>query len=182
MQEIEIKIIKIDVDKIKASLLKLDCPKVKDENQTNNIYDFPNRQLLDKKGYARIRIVEDKLNNKIVNYMTTKKLLSQEKYKVMEENEIIINDAAMGAAIFTSLGLELVHSIKKHRESYKYKNTLIEIDINDPNFCPFPYIEIEGEDEEEIKEVVHLLGYHMEDTTSMTIDEILNGEGIIKGL
>lgn len=182
MQEIEIKIIKIDVEKIKASLLKLQCTKVKDENQINNIYDFPNRQLLDKKGYARIRIVEDILNNKIVNYMTTKKLLSQEKYKIMEENEVIINDATMGAAIFTSLGLELVKSIKKHRESYKYKNTLIEIDINDPEFCPFPYLEIESESEDEIKEVVSLLGYTMEDTYSQTLDEILNGEGIIKGL
>ena len=70
--------------------------------------------------------------------MTTKKMLSQEKFKVMEENETIIENGEMGSKIFTSLGLELQESIKKYRESYKYKNSLIEIDINDPSFCPFP--------------------------------------------
>jgi len=59
---------------------------------------------------------------------------------------------------------------------------LIEIDINDKSFCPFPYIEIESTSEEEIKEIVELLGYTMEDTTSKTIFEILNNEGTIKGL
>lgn len=178
----ETRILKIDVDEIKSKLNKLGCKKVKDENQINNLYDFPDRSMLNKKGYARIRIVEDNLNNIIVNYMTTKKLLSQDKYKVMEENEVIIDDSVVGSRIFTSLGLELVESIKKHRESYKYKNSLIEIDINDKSFCPFPYLEIESTNEEEIKEIVALLGYTMEDTTSKTIFEILNEEGSVKGI
>lgn len=178
----ETRILKINVDEIKTKLNKLGCKKVKDENQINNLYDFPDRSMLNKKGYARIRIVEDNLNNIIVNYMTTKKLLSQDKYKVMEENEVIIDDSVVGSRIFTSLGLELVESIKKHRESYKYKNSLIEIDINDKSFCPFPYLEIESTNEEEIKEIVALLGYTMEDTTSKTIFEILNEEGSVKGI
>ena len=182
MQEIETRIIKIDVNKIRERLINLGCKKVKDENQINNLYDFPDRRMLNKKGYARIRIVEDNLNNAVVNYMTTKKLLSQEKYKIMEENEVIIDNSSMGAQIFTSLGLELVESIKKHRESYKYKTSLVEIDINDPSFCPFPYIEIEGTNEDEIKEIVSLLGYTMEDTTSKTIYELLQNEGIVKGI
>lgn len=178
----ETRILKINVDEIKSKLNKLGCKKVKDENQINNLYDFPDRRMLNKKGYARIRIVEDNLNKATVNYMTTKKLLSQEKYKVMEENEVIIDDSIVGSRIFTSLGLELVESIKKHRESYQYKNSLIEIDINDKSFCPFPYLEIESTDEEEIKEIVALLGYTMEDTTSKTIFEILNEEGSVKGI
>lgn len=182
MNEIETRIIKIDVDKIKDSLTKMGCERVKDENQENNIFDFPDRRLLNKKGYARIRIVEDLIHNKTVSYMTTKKLISQEKYKVMDEKETIIEDGSMGKDIFVSIGLELVQTIKKHRESFKYKNTLIEIDINDPAFCPFPYLEIESSSPEEINEVVSLLGYTMNDTTSKTIYEILNDEGNTKGL
>ena len=182
LQEMETRILKINVDEIKSKLNSLGCEKVKDENQVNNLYDFPDRRMLNKKGYARIRVVEDNLNNVVINYMTTKKLLSQEKYKVMEENEIIIDNSTVGSQIFTSLGLELVESIKKHRESYKYKSSLIEIDINDKSFCPFPYLEIESTNEEEIKEIVALLGYTMEDTTSKTIFEILNEEGSIKGI
>lgn len=182
MHEIETRIIKIDVDKIRDTLINLKCPRVKNENQINNIFDFPDRRLLSKKGYARIRVVEDLINNKTINYMTTKKLLSQDKYKIMEEKEILIDNSEVGKDIFLSLGLELVESIKKHRESFKFKNTLIEIDINDPNFCPFPYIEIESMYEEEIEEIVSLLGYTMADTTSKTIYELLNCEGKTKGL
>lgn len=182
MKEMETRIIDINVDNIRKKLKNIDGKKVKEENQTNNIFDFPDKRMLNKKGYARIRVVEDLLNNKFVYYMTTKKLVSQEKYKVMEEHEIEISNAEEGMEIFKSLGLELVESIQKYRESYKYKNSLIEIDINDKSFCPFPYIEIESSSEEEIKEIVSLLGYTMEDTTSETIYEILKNKGVVKNL
>ncbi len=104
-------------------------------------------------------------------------MLSQDKFKVMEENETIIEDGAMGKNIFKSLGLELFETIKKYRESYKYKDSLIEIDINNPSFCPFP-IEIETSSEEKLSEILIDLGYSMEDTTSKTIYEILKDKGI----
>jgi adenylate cyclase class 2 len=182
MQEMETRIIDIDVENIRTRLIELKTMKVKVENQVNNIFDFPDRRLLNSKGYARIRIIEDLINNTHIYYMTTKKLISQEKYKIMDENEVIINDSICGEAIFKALGLELVQSIKKYRESYKYKNTLIEIDINDKDFCPFPYIEIETCHEDELEEVVKFLGYTMEDTTSKTIYEILGERGSVKGL
>lgn len=178
MQEIETRIIDIDVEEIRKKLLDLGTEKVKAENQINNIFDFQDRRLLAKKGYARIREVEDLLSNSSHYYMTTKALISQEKYKIMEEHETEISNAEEGKNIFSSLGLELVQSIKKYRESYRYKNTLIEIDINDKSFCPFPYIELESSYEEEIKEIVQLLGYSMEDTTSKTIYELLNDKGV----
>lgn len=178
MQELETRILDIKVEEIRAKLNSLKAEKVKMENQINNIYDFPDKRLLNKKGYARIRIVEDMLNNKTINYITTKEMISQEKYKVMNEHETIIESSFEGEEIFKALGLKLVQSIKKYRESYKYKNTLIEIDINDKDFCPFPYLEIETAYEEELKEVVKLLGYKIEDTTSKTIFEILSDRGV----
>ncbi|MGL4739327.1 MAG: class IV adenylate cyclase [Sarcina sp.] len=177
MQEFETRIMDIDIDAIRNICKKNSAINVKKENQINDIYDFPNRQLLDKKGYARIRTVEDLINNKTIYFMTTKKMLSQDTFKIMEENETIIEDGSMGANIFKSLGLELQESIKKYRESYKYKNSLIEIDINDESFCPFPYIEIETTSEAELNEVLTLLGYTLEDTTSKTIYQILEERG-----
>lgn len=182
MQEIETRIIDINISDIKDKLLKIDAVKVKEENQINNIFDFSDKRLLNEKGYARIRVVEDTLSNKHHYYMTTKRLLSQDKYKVMSEHEIEISDPVVGENILKSLGLELIESIKKYRESYKYKNTLIEIDINEKSFCPFPYIEIETEFEDELEEVVHLLGYSLEDTTSKTIYEILQDKNNINRL
>ncbi|WP_163191977.1 class IV adenylate cyclase [Clostridium thermarum] len=182
MYELETRILDIDVEIIRKKMLELGAVKVKAENQVNNIFDFPNRQLLNNKGYARVRIVEDLLNDKNVSYMTTKKMISQDKFKVMEENEVIVDCPNRAENIFKTLGLELVQSIKKYRESYKYKNSLIEIDINDRNFCPFPYLEIETRSEDELQEIVNLLGYTMEDTTSKTIYEILGDRGLTPGL
>ncbi|WBW98777.1 class IV adenylate cyclase [Oceanirhabdus sp. W0125-5] len=182
MKELEVRIIKIDPEEIRAKLTGLNAKNVKKEDQINRIYDFEDGRLLNNKGYARIRTVNDNLNNKTIHYMTVKKLLSQEKYKIMDENETEILDCNEGIAIFKALGLKLVQEIKKSRESYQYKNTLVEIDINDKSFCPFPYIEIETANEKELEEVVSLLGYTLEDTTSATIYEILQNEGAVKGL
>ncbi|MPQ45142.1 class IV adenylate cyclase [Clostridium tarantellae] len=178
MKELETRIIDINVEQLRSRLKELNAVNIKKENQTNEIFDFPDRRLLDAKGYARIRKVEDLIHNKIVYFITTKKMLSQDRFKVMEENETIIENGSMGANILKSLGLELCETIKKYRESYKFKNTLIEIDINDPNFCPFPYIELETDSEEELEEILKLLGYNLEDTTSKTIYEILNEKGL----
>ncbi|MEW9094408.1 MAG: CYTH domain-containing protein [Clostridiaceae bacterium] len=181
MNELEVKILDIDLNYIREKLKELKCEKVKEENQINNLFDFKNKYLLKQHGYARIRIVEDLLNKEYKYYMTVKKLLSDEKFKIMEENEVIISDPIEGEMIFKSLGLELTQSIKKYRESYKYKNSLVEIDINDKSFCPFPYIEIESPTEEELEEVVLMLGYKIEDITSKSIYELIkifNNKGI----
>lgn len=177
----ETRIIKIDVDEIRCKLKNV-APKVKEEDQINDIYDFSDRTLLNKKGYARVRTVVNHLDNSTHYYMTVKKMISQEKYKVMEEHEIEVSDSVEAKNIYTSLGLELIESIKKYRESYKYKNSLIEIDINDISFCPFPYIEIETAYEDELKEIVKMLGYSMKDTTSKTIYEILEEKGVTSGI
>ena len=105
-------------------------------------------------------------------------MLSHESFKVMEDNETIIANKTMGEGIFKSLGLILKESNKKYRESYRLDDSLIEIDINDKSFCPFPYIEIETTSEEKLESIVKLLGYTLEDTTSETIYEILEKRGI----
>ncbi|WP_243145606.1 CYTH domain-containing protein, partial [Clostridium neonatale] len=102
--ELETRIVDIDVDNIRDILTLNNAEKVKSENQVNDIYDFEDGRLLAKKGYARIRTVEDRLNKRTIYYMTTKKMISQNKFKVMEENEVIIDNKEMGEGIFKSLG------------------------------------------------------------------------------
>ena len=178
MKELETRIVDIDVDKIRNILKEVKAEKVKEEYQINNIYDFEDNRLFNAKGYARIRITDDKLNNKEVVYMTTKKMLSQGTFKVMEENETIVEDKEAAEKIFLSLGLKLKQSIKKYRESYKLNDGLIEIDINDKSFCPFPYLEIETTSEEKLNDILKLIGYGIEDTTSKTIYELLEERGL----
>ena len=72
------------------------------------------------------------------------------------------------------IGLIQRQSISKYRESYKLDIGLVEIDINDKNFCPFPYIEIETDSTEHLEKIVSLLHYTMNDTTSKTIYELID--------
>lgn len=178
MKELETRIVDIDVDDIRNKLTSLGAEKVKSEDQVNEIYDFEDGRLLAAKGYARIRTTVDRIKGKETVFMTTKKMLSQDTFKVMEENEIIVDDKEMARRIFTSLGLKLQESISKYRESYKIMDSLVEIDINDKSFCPFPYLEIETSSVEKLEEIVKLLGYTLEDTTSQTIYDILAERGI----
>ena len=178
MKELETRIVDINVDDIRNKLIALNAEKVKSEDQINDIYDFEDNRLLAQKGYARIRTVVNRLNKEETIFMTTKKMLSQDTFKVMEENEVIVDNKGMAKKIFLSLGLELKESIGKYRESYKLNDSLIEIDINDKSFCPFPYLEIETTSIESLEKVVTLLGYTLEDTTSKTIYDILKERGI----
>lgn len=178
MKELETRIVDIDVDDIRNKLNSLGAEKVKSEDQVNEIYDFEDGRLLAAKGYARIRTTVDRIKGKETVFMTTKKMLSQDTFKVMEENEVIVDDKEMARRIFTSLGLILQESISKYRESYKINDSLIEIDINDKSFCPFPYLEIETSSIEKLEEIVNLLGYTLADTTSQTIYDILAERGI----
>ncbi|MGL4849324.1 MAG: class IV adenylate cyclase [Clostridium sp.] len=173
-KELETRIIDINVSELRNKLSLLNAKKVKVENQINDLYDFEDSRLLNEKGYARIRTVFDELNKKEVIFMTTKKLLSQGKFKVMEENEVIVDNKVMAEGIFKALGLKLTQSIKKYRESYALEGGLVEIDINDTAFCPFPYIEIETDSEENLEKIVSLLGYSMNDTTSDTIYNLIS--------
>lgn len=173
MKEIEVKILNIDPDSVRMKLKSIGAVPVKRENQINRIFDFPDKRLLKDKGYARIRQVEDLLNGAQHCYMTVKKIISQAKFKIMEENETKISDSAEGENILRALGLMQYSSISRYRESYSYKKSLIEIDINDKEFFPVPYIEIESENEGELEEIVGLLGYEMKDATSKTIYELL---------
>ena len=174
MNEIEVKILEIDIPEIISQLEKHNLTRVKDEAQVNTIYDFHELSLLSKKGYARIREVTDRTTGAKNVYMTVKKMISQEKYKEMEEYETEIKDAEAGHHIFKALGLICRKILIKDRISYRYKSTLVEIDNVSHSEYPFPLLEIETQNESELKEVVELLGYTMADTTSKTMTEIVH--------
>lgn len=176
--ELEVKILDISIEDIREKMNQASAPLVKNEMQENLIYDFPDRRLLNQKGYARIRVVVDLETKEETVFMTTKRLLSMDVFKKMEEFETIIEDRDTGIGIFETLGLQLMENIKKSRESYRYKNTLVEIDVNEKTFVPFPYLEVESPTEEELREVVELLGYTMKETSSLSIYEILKNRGI----
>ncbi len=174
--EIEVRVLNIDPNSMREKLLSLGGVLVKKENQVNKVFDFKDRSLLNKEGYARIRIIEDLILNERRVYMATKTRLTERKenFKVMDEHEILISDNVEGEEIFKTLGLIETSEIIKYRESYSLNNVLVEIDINDSSVYPIPYIEIEGNSRKEIGETLEKIGYKMEDTTTKTLFELID--------
>ncbi len=173
MNEIEVKILSVDIPRITGLLETKSLQRVKNEKQVNTIYDFTDLRLKAEKGYARVRVTEDKDTGEKKTFITVKKMLSQEKYKEMEEAETEVLNEEEAHHILKALGLEERKKIIKDRISYKYKNSLIEMDDVDHKEYPFPLLEIETHHEDELKEIVSMLGYTMDDVTSKTMTEIV---------
>lgn len=92
----------------------------------------------------------------------------------VKEIEILVDNFQTANDLIEEMGYFRRKLIKKHRTSYKYNNIKIEIDE-----WPLikPYVEIEGNNEEDIYKLVELLGYKREDCKIMNTDDvyILNG-------
>lgn len=109
--------------------------------------------------------------------ITIKKIVNvSEEYQMdnVEELEISIPDIELGKEFLQSLGYFPTNHQKKLRIAYDYGNTEVVLD-KWPKIPP--YIEIEGQTEEEILKVVKDLGYKEDDIKVMNTDAVyaLNG-------
>lgn len=173
MSEIEVRILNIDVEKLKEKFSELGAKLVKKENQMNNIFDFPDNRLLDNhKGYCRIREVENLLDGSKKNILTVKKVKSQSGARESVEEETIVPDYMEMRRILEELGLVLKHSSFKYRESYELKGVLYEIDEWEKELFPQPYLEIEAPDQETLKKGIEMIGYTIDDTSTLTLREL----------
>ena len=86
-----------------------------------------------------------------------------------KEAEVVVDDFDEMDTILTKIGLKSNKYQENKRIQYKYKNTEIDIDT----WPQIPtYVEIEGENEEIIKEVCADLGLNYEECTTMDVTDI----------
>lgn len=174
MNEIEVKVLKIDKDEIEQKLKNIGAKIVKDENQTNIRFDTKDYYLRNNlRGYLRIRVAENNLTGETVNTLTLKKNISRKGFRVNEETETLISDVEQTAKILESLGYLRKRPGKKHRVSYKYDDILFEIDTWDKSIYPYSYLEIEVQDESRLDFAINLLGIERSNVTSKSIDELI---------
>lgn len=154
MQEIELKILEINENKIRKKLDSF-AAKISDNVLLTTItFNNPYNN-------ASVRLRE--INNETI--FTVKTVVPDKKYKIRKEYETKVNDFEIFKNQLKILGFKQVMLQEKKRTTYKYKNSEIVID-NYPKI--YPYIEIEGV-KEEIKEIVDKLGYIMENTTQINV-------------
>jgi adenylate cyclase class 2 len=177
MSEIEIKVLGVDVDEVKRKVLSLGGVLVKNENQENHIYNLPS-ECGDVFGYVRIRSVHSLLDDSRRIILGVKKIISQEKSRVMEEHEMEVEDLDECIGFLKTMCIKHYRTENKYRESYKFNDTLIEFDTWDKSVFPHPYIEIESKYEGKIFETLKLLGIPEEKTTSKNLKQLREEMGL----
>lgn len=179
MREMEVKVLDIDKELIEEKLISIGAELVKDEFQTNLVYDSSDRALKEKyRGYIRIRITEDFITGVITKTMTFKKNISIGKIRNNVEYETEITNENDTDQIIKHLGFDNQHRGTKHRKSYRYENILFEIDTWDKNTYPKPYLEIEVIDEGQIEKAIKLLNISNDQITSKSIEQLREEVGL----
>ncbi|KMT20855.1 class IV adenylate cyclase [Clostridium cylindrosporum] len=176
MSEIEVKVIGIDCNDLKDKVKSLGGTLVKKEFQENYIFSLPSE--LNSTGYIRIRVTKDYLHNNNKTLLCIKKVISQEKVRKMDEREFEVDNFDEAFGFLSALNIEFLSKENKSRESYKLNNSLIEFDKWDDEVFPYPYAEIESEDEEELNNIVSLLNIPTDKVTSKGLLQIKKEMGL----
>ncbi len=164
MEEIEVKILEIDVKEIEEKLKKIGAEKVFEGEIVSIYFDFPGK-LLEKEG--KILRLRQKGNLVILTY---KELISQDKAKIMDEYELEVDDFSSMKRIFEGVGLFPLYQFNKHRTTYKLNQAHFEID----KYPGIPaFLEIEAPDLNTIDEIVSELGFSREKVNSYSIKDVL---------
>jgi adenylate cyclase, class 2 len=163
--EIEVKILNINVEEIKKKLVEIGAENVAKKNQRRNIYS-----VIPGKINPWLRLRDE--GNKVT--LTLKHVLNDE-IDGTQESEVIVDDFEKTNLILNKLGFFRKFYQENKRESYVLNNVEIEIDT----WPMIPaYLEVEGQSKEEIEKMVQLLGFTMEQTTSINVKKVYLKYGI----
>ncbi len=157
--EYEVKILDIDVDKIKKKLENLWAEFVSENIQKRYVYDF---DPIDPNKWIRLRQKWDKVK-------LTVKEITNDSITWTKEIEVSVWDFET-----TNLLLqELWYFSKAYQENKRISYILdwVEIEIDFWPLIP-AYLEIEGNSENEVKIIVEKLWYSMNDTTSINTNKV----------
>ena len=158
MQEIEVKILEIDREKIETRLTELGAEKSFDDELHAIFFDFADKSITRGGGLLRLR----KEGKETV--LTHKKMIAKTTAKIMEETETRVEDIQQMATILNHLGLEQTRETRKFRTQYEWGGAHIVIDVYQDALAAIPpFIEIEAPGQEIINKVVETLGFSPED-------------------
>ncbi len=151
--EYEVKILDSDFDAIKQKLNELGgvCHQPR-RLMKRYILDYADTKLQKSNAYIRVRDEGDRIT-------TTYKVTESRSVAGVKELEVEVLDVETLIEIYKKLGL-VVHSYQEtYRESWQVNGVEVEFDE-----WPWldPYIEVEGENEKAVRELVSKLGYTWE--------------------
>lgn len=177
MNEIEVKVLDIDLEITRNKILGLGGKLVKNELQYNYIYELP-EHIKNRDGYIRIRKIHNLIDDSYKNILCIKKIISRSEAKITEEHETVIENLDEGLSFLNAMELKNLGCFNKRRESYSLNGALIEFDTWDKEHFPIPYIEIEAPGSSEINKILKLLDIPESKATSKSLADIKKDMGI----
>src|SRR5699024_3366585 len=146
------------------------------EKQINTIIDTTERDIEKNLGsYLRIRETENLDTGEIKTIFTMKENISKEGIRENIEANTFISNKKTLIYILNRLGYEVVEEGYKERISYVYEDIRFDIDTWDEETYPYPYMEIEVKNEEDLKGAIELLKIDEKQVTTKSIFDLKIG-------
>ena len=164
MNEIEVKILEIDVEKVINTLESLGAIKTFEGDMYILYLDTPNHDLQKNQTMLRLR------SKGQLCELTVKKVIDISDMKEMDEQNIMVSSFKTYLDFFVSLGYVVIKKTQKHRISYSYEKMSFEIDTikHIPTF-----LEIEGQTKESVYEWVEKLGFSQSEMKSWSGSDVI---------
>jgi adenylate cyclase class 2 len=173
MEEIEVKFLDIDADKMEKKFLEIGAKKAFDTIYKIKVFDYTDLRLDNDNSWVRLRDEGDKVTLTFKKRLGAKDGIQND--DGMLEHETIVSDFDQTAKILESIGLTQKFYEEKRRIRYFLDD--IEFDID---FCPAlkPYLEIESDDWNKIDKAILLLGLDPKDKKMFSTTQIYMQNGI----
>jgi adenylate cyclase, class 2 len=168
MKEVEVKILNIDSQKVKQTLLRLGAKKVFDGEVFAYFYDFKDSSIAKSHSVMRLRKEGDQI------VLTFKKVLGKQGAKIAEESSVEVSNLSEMKKILENLGLSVTGSTQKYRVSYQLETAHFDIDhyIGQHSYIP-ELMEIEAESIHVIHKWAELLGFKAQDCLPWSINDLI---------
>lgn len=158
MQEIETKVLEVDVEAVKAKLNKLGAKEIQNTRLIVDWYCPKGIAMTEHPWYMRIRTTSDGKSE--VSWKSLPKIVGNTRHS--DEVNINVSDAMLAGKIFEHIGLENYAHQEKDRISFTLNDWNFDLD----QYPGMPaYLEIEGKSHEHVQEALHLL--NLENHTSI---------------
>ncbi|MEO0468246.1 MAG: class IV adenylate cyclase [Bacteroidota bacterium] len=173
MQEIEVKILEIDVATIEKRLAEIGATKEFEHEFKAIFYDFPDGRIVQNKELIRLRKEGPQ------SVLTHKKALPSSTVKIMEETEIEVADFEVMDQILCKMGLLRTKETHKIRAQFQFRKVHIVIDNYQGDLANIPpFLEIEASNQTELEEMVEILGFRQEHCRNWNTYDLVKHYGL----
>ncbi len=173
MKELEVKVLGIDLEKIESKIISLGGKLISKEVQVNTLIDTKDNLLQNKKdSYLRIRETKSLLTGDIELTLTMKKNINRKDIRENIELNTNISDKKVMLEILENLGYYMLQEGFKERKSYILNDVRLDLDKWDDLTYPYPYMEIEVNNKEDLNNIIKLLDISKESISTKSIVEL----------